>query len=187
MSPTGQLNSVSRFEKSSALTATASKQFNTGTLFIKNVNFLGQNLREGPRKWDSFWPVITISAHRHRYGLAQVPTPGLSSLNSSKKAVKLAKLRPLQLSGETGNCKYCKTDGLLEQWKLGRGSAQWWQCFVPLTIHWRIEGSNHRTWDCHWIWDSYVAASDPVIIVVNFSNVFLNFPFLTVLLENTPL
>ena len=51
------------------------------------VATMGQNLREGPWKWDSFWLVITLSAHRHRYGLTQVPTPGLRSLNRSKNGV----------------------------------------------------------------------------------------------------
>ena len=58
---------------------------------------MGNSNRGYPRNGDSFWPVTGPSTHRHRYGLAQVPTLGLRS-------IKTAVTGGTKVTGGTWNC-----------------------------------------------------------------------------------
>ena len=50
-----------------------------------------------PRNGDSFWPVTGPSAHRHRYGLTQVPTLSLRSIKTTVRG-------GTKVTGGTWNC-----------------------------------------------------------------------------------
>jgi len=62
-----------------------------------------------PQNGDSFWPVTGPSAHRHRYGLAQVPTLGFRS-------IKTAVMGGTKVTDGTGICPNLRFSIQIKKW-----------------------------------------------------------------------